>query len=76
MDVWPFATLTLQATVSFGQTVPSVVVCRSDVEAEHHPALVMLGDVAVRHPEARVADVQEDVHPLPGTYEHSVLPLR
>jgi len=27
---------------------------RLDVEAEHHPALVVLGDVAVRHPAARV----------------------
>ena len=35
--------------------------CRCDVEAEHHPALVVLGDVAVRHPAAWVGDVEQDV---------------
>src|ERR671911_786493 len=45
-----------------------------DLEAEHHSALVMFGDVAVRHPEARVAEVEEDVHGLPGPHQHRVLP--
>src|SRR5688572_3876145 len=47
---------------------------RHDVEAEHHPALVVLGDVTVGHPKTRVAHVQQDVHGLPGTDEHGVLP--
>ena len=32
-----------------------------DVEAEHHPALVVLGDVAVRHPTSGIGDIEEDV---------------
>ncbi len=39
------------------QRVCSVRVCGRHVEAEHHPALVMLGDVAVRHPDAGVRHV-------------------
>ncbi len=45
-----------------------------DWEAEHHPALVVLGDVAVRHPQAGVGDVEEDVDRLAGTNQHGVLP--
>jgi hypothetical protein len=33
-----------------------------DPEAEHHSALVVLGDVAVGHPEAGVGDVEQDVN--------------
>src|SRR5512133_4249796 len=44
------------------------------VEAEHHPALVVLGDVAVRHPRSGIGDVQEDVDGLSGADEHCVLP--
>src|ERR687897_3025606 len=44
------------------------------VEAEHHPALVVFGDVAVRHPGAGIRNVQEDVDRLPGSDEHRVLP--
>jgi hypothetical protein len=47
---------------------------RRDGEAEHHPALVVLGYVTVRHPETRLAHVQEDVDGLPGPDEHRVLP--
>src|SRR2546423_8028759 len=47
---------------------------RRDVEAEHHAALVVLGDVAVRHPDADVGDVQQDVDRLAGADEHGVLP--
>ena len=47
---------------------------RSDGEAEHHSALVVLGYVTVRHPETRLAHVQEDVDGLPGPDEHRVLP--
>ena len=47
---------------------------RRDVEAEHHSALVMFGDMAVRHPDAGVGDVEQDIHRLPGSYEHGVLP--
>ena len=32
-----------------------------NVEAEHHAALVVLGDVTVRHPQAGVRDIEEDV---------------
>ena len=35
---------------------------------------MVLGDVAVRHPETRVRDVQEDVDDLAGTHQHRVLP--
>src|SRR5918999_5440528 len=45
-----------------------------DGEAEHHPALVVLGDVTVGHPETRVAHVQEHVDGLSGADEHRVLP--
>src|SRR5215217_6420983 len=44
------------------------------VEAKHHSALVMLRDVAVRHPETRVAYVEEDVDSLAGRYQHRVGP--
>jgi hypothetical protein len=44
------------------------------LEAEHHSALVVFGDVAMRHPQARVGDVEEDVHRLTGSHKHGVLP--
>src|SRR4029078_4686818 len=44
------------------------------VEAEHHSALVVLGNVAVRHPGSRIRDVEQDVHGLAGSDEHSVPP--
>src|SRR5918994_3049813 len=44
------------------------------VEAEHHPALVVFGDVTVRHPGAGIGDVQEDVHRFSGPHQHRVLP--
>ena len=47
---------------------------RGDVEVEHHPALVVLGDVAVRHPAPRVGDVQEDIDDLAGAHQHRVAP--
>ena len=43
------------------------------VEAEHHPALVVLGDVAVRHPEPGFV-TSEDVDGLARPDEHGVLP--
>src|SRR5687768_400885 len=49
-------------------------VSRIDVEAEHHAALVVLGDVAVRHPTADVGDVEQDVDRFAGAHEHGVLP--
>jgi hypothetical protein len=45
-----------------------------DVEAEHHPALVVLGDVAVRHPAAGICDLEQEVDDLTGRYQHGVLP--
>src|SRR4051812_49180074 len=45
-----------------------------DVEAEHHAALMVLGDVAVRHPAAGVGDVEQDVDDLAGAHEHRVGP--
>src|SRR5262245_5116619 len=47
---------------------------RLDVEAEHHAALVVLGDVAVRHPQTWICYVQQDVDRLPRPNEHRVLP--
>ena len=35
---------------------------------------MVLGDVAVRHPQARVGDVEQDVDGLAGTDQHGVLP--
>ena len=43
-------------------------------EAEHHAALHVLGDVAVRHPQAGVGDVEQDVDGLAGADQHGVLP--
>jgi hypothetical protein len=34
----------------------------------------MFGDVTVRHPEARVRHIQEDVHGFARAHEHRVLP--
>src|SRR5215210_1658829 len=48
--------------------------CRQNVEAEHHPALVMLGDMAMRHPDAGVRDVEKNVDSLAGPHQHRVLP--
>ena len=45
-----------------------------DVEAEHHAALHVLGDVAVGHPQARVGDVEQDVYGLTRAHQHGVLP--
>src|ERR1044072_1953622 len=42
---------------------------RRDGEAEHHPALMVLGDVAVRHPPTRIRDVEQDVDGLAGANE-------
>src|SRR4051794_8884160 len=49
---------------------------RLDGEAEHHAALVVLGDVAVGHPQAGIADVEQDVDRLPGGHQHGVLPYQ
>ena len=38
------------------------------------PALVVLGDVTVRHPEPGVGDVEQDVDRLAGPHENRVLP--
>src|SRR5436190_23219099 len=45
-----------------------------DIEAEHHAALVVLRDVAVRHPQTRVGDVEEDVDGLAREQQDRVLP--
>src|SRR4051794_10864001 len=47
---------------------------RVDVEAEHHSALVVFRDVAVRHPSAGVGDVQQQVYDLTRRHEDGVLP--
>src|SRR5690242_17574660 len=47
---------------------------RCNVEAEHHPALVMFGDMAVRHPHSGVGDVEEDVDGFAGSKKDGVLP--
>ena len=38
---------------------------RLHFEAEHHPALVVLRDVAIGHPGSGIRDVEEDVHGFP-----------
>src|SRR6476619_7495104 len=55
---------------------PAVAGHRSglDVEAEHHSALVVLGDVAMRHPSARIRDVEHDVDGFSCSHEDGVLP--
>src|SRR5919108_5268671 len=45
-----------------------------DVEAEHHAALVVLGDMAVSHPAAGIGDVEQDLDRLLGSHQHRVLP--
>ena len=45
-----------------------------ELETEHHPALGVLGDMAVRHPQPGVRDVQQDVDRLAGSHEHCVFP--
>src|SRR5664279_1672708 len=45
-----------------------------DVEVEHHAALVVFGDVAVRHPDPGIGDVQQDVDGFSAAHEHGVLP--
>src|SRR5690242_13352858 len=45
-----------------------------DREAEHHPALVMLRDVAVRHPATGIGDVEQHIDDLAGGDEDCVLP--
>ena len=44
------------------------------VEAEHHPGLVVLGDVAVCHPPSGIAGVDEDVDDFAGADQDGVLP--
>jgi hypothetical protein len=39
-----------------------------DDEAEHHAALVVLGDVAVSHPVTGVGDLEQDVDGLAGAH--------
>ena len=45
-----------------------------DTEAEYHPALVMLGNMAMRHPETGNCDIEEDVNDLAHGHEHRILP--
>ena len=52
----------------------AVAAVSGHVEAEHHAALVVLGDVAVGHPAPGVGDVEQDVDGLAGADEHGVLP--
>jgi hypothetical protein len=54
----------------------SLAFCRGDVEAEHHPALVMLGDVAVGHPATRVRHVEQDLDRLAGAAEFAAAEVK
>src|SRR5690349_22588057 len=45
-----------------------------DLEAEHHPGLIVFGDVAVRHPEPRIGHVEEDVDRFAREDDDGVLP--
>ena len=42
--------------------------------SEHHSAFVVLGDVAVRHPESGVGDVEQDVDGFARAHEYGVFP--
>ena len=53
-----------------------IVFGRVNPEAEHHPALVMLGDVTVRHPKSRVGYVEQDVDGSPVRTEHGSFQTR
>src|SRR5918999_4210709 len=44
---------------------------RGHVEAEHHAALQVLGDVAGGHPQPGVADVEQEVDHLAGADQHA-----
>ena len=57
-----------------GQSACERTLVTGDLKAEHHPALGVLGDVAVGHPQTWICDVQQDVHDLACAHEHSVLP--
>src|SRR5215211_4281536 len=59
---------------TYGLLGSLLVGARCHVEAEHHAAFVVLGDMAVRHPKAGVGDVEQDVDRLPGQHQHRVLP--
>lgn len=45
-----------------------------DLEAEHHAALVVLGYVAMGHPQAGIGHVEEDIDRLAGRHQDGVLP--
>src|SRR3954467_10700322 len=64
-----------KATVQQG-SLSGIVRCRGldGLEAEHHSTLIVLGDVAMRHPPPGVRDVQQDVDRLAGKHQHSVFP--
>jgi hypothetical protein len=47
---------------------------RLDTESQHHATLVVLGDVAMGHPEPGPRDLQENVDRLAGRDEDRVLP--
>src|SRR5687767_15587294 len=49
---------------------------RQDVKAEHHPALDVLGDMAMGHPHTGVGYVEQDVDGLAGADEYRILPRK
>jgi hypothetical protein len=57
-------------TSSWSQSSPPQVA--GDVEAEHHAALHVLGDVAMGHPHAGASGVEQDVGGLADTDQHDV----
>ena len=57
-------------TSSWSQSSPPQVA--GDVEAEHHAALHVLGDVAMGHPHAGASGVEQDLGGLAGTDQHDV----
>src|ERR671937_3117401 len=71
----PSGSLGWSGAAAMAMTTPNRSIARwRDVEAEHHPALVMLGDVAVSHPAPGIRDVEQDVDDLAGAHQHGVLP--
>jgi hypothetical protein len=68
--------------VSPGYSTKATVCCSPDhvqlwlqhLEAEHHAALDVFGDVAVGHPVPGAADIEQDVDDLTGPNQNGVLP--
>src|SRR5262249_56703166 len=62
------------AAERYGLLVGPIGGLRVDREAGHHAALVVFGDVAVGHPDARVGHFEQDLDRLAGRHQDGVVP--